>query len=86
MAAAIGKKDPIRTEVVKAFVVLNAGYAASAETVGQLQAHVRAQLAAHEYPREIEFLDELPMTTTGKIIRKALREREEHRTAMELDV
>ena len=86
MAAAIGKKDPIRTEVVKAFVVLNAGYAASAETIGQLQAHVRAQLAAHEYPREIEFLDELPMTTTGKIIRKALREREEHRTAMELDV
>ena len=39
---------------------------------------------AHEYPREIEFLDELPMTTTGKIIRKALRELEEQRTAMEL--
>ena len=85
LAAAIGKKDPIRTEVVKAFVVLNEGYAASDATIKQLQAHVRAQLAAHEYPREIEFLDELPMTTTGKIIRKALREREEQRTAMELD-
>lgn len=85
LAAAIGKKDPIRTEVVKAFVVLNEGYAASDTTIKQLQAHVRAQLAAHEYPREIEFLDELPMTTTGKIIRKALREREEQRTAMELD-
>ena len=85
LAAAIGKKDPIRTEVVKAFVVLNHGYAASDDTVRQLQAHVRAQLAAHEYPREIEFLDELPMTTTGKIIRKALRELEEQRTAMELD-
>ncbi|MGK9537008.1 long-chain-fatty-acid--CoA ligase, partial [Salmonella enterica subsp. enterica] len=72
-------------EVVKAFVVLNHGYAASDDTVRQLQAHVRAQLAAHEYPREIEFLDELPMTTTGKIIRKALRELEEQRTAMELD-
>ena len=85
LAAAIGKKDPIRTEVVKAFVVLNEGYAASDATIKQLQAHVRAHLAAHEYPREIEFLDELPMTTTGKIIRKALREREEQRTAMELD-
>lgn len=84
MAAAIGKKDPIRTEVVKAFVVLNHGYAASDSTIRELQAHVRAQLAAHEYPREIEFLDELPMTTTGKIIRKALRELEEQRTAMEL--
>ena len=84
MAAAIGKKDPIRTEVVKAFVVLNHGYAASNNTIRELQAHVRAQLAAHEYPREIEFLDELPMTTTGKIIRKALRELEEQRTAMEL--
>ena len=84
MAAAIGKKDPIRTEVVKAFVVLNHGYAASDNTIRELQAHVRAQLAAHEYPREIEFLDELPMTTTGKIIRKALRELEEQRTAMEL--
>ena len=44
-----------------------------------------ASFTAHEYPREIEFLDELPMTTTGKIIRKALRELEEQRTAMELD-
>ena len=85
LAAAIGKKDPIRTEVVKAFVVLNEGYAASDATIKQLQAHVRAQLAAHEYPREIEFLDELPMTTTVKIIRKALREREEQLTDMELD-
>lgn len=76
MAAAIGKKDPTRTEIVKACVVLNPGYSPGAALVSELQQHVRQRLAAHEYPREIEFLDSLPMTATGKIIRGALRDRE----------
>ena len=43
---------------------------------GDIQEHVRTRLAAYEYPREIEFIDELPMTTTGKIMRRELRRRE----------
>ncbi|MBP6563852.1 MAG: AMP-binding protein [Neisseriaceae bacterium] len=76
MVAVIGKKDPLRTELVKAFVVLNNGFAPGPETISDLQNHVRTQLANHEYPREIEFIDALPMTTTGKIIRGALRARD----------
>ena len=76
LAAAIGKKDSTRTEIVKACVVLADGHAPTEQLVMELQAHVRQQLAAHEYPREIEFFDALPMTTTGKIVRAALRARE----------
>lgn len=76
LAAAIGKKDATRTEIVKACVVLADGYTPSHDLTRELQDHVRKGLAAHEYPREIEFLDALPMTATGKIIRGALRERE----------
>ena len=76
MAAAVGVPDELRTERVKAFVVLRAGQAGSAALAAELQAHVKARLAAHEYPRELEFLEALPMTATGKIIRRALRERE----------
>ncbi len=83
MAAAIGKKDPVRTEVVKAFVVLNEGHEPTDDTVRALQEHVRCRLAAHEYPREIEFIDTLPMTATGKIIRNVLRQREEQQAAKE---
>ena len=79
LAAAIGKQDATRTEIVKACIVLADGHAASAELVCELQNHVRQHLAAHEYPREIEFLEALPMTATGKIIRGALREREKHK-------
>ena len=74
LAAAIGVPDPVRTEVVKAFVVLRPGVAGSEELKADIQAHVRTRLAAHEYPRLVEFVDSLPMTTTGKIIRRALRE------------
>jgi acetyl-CoA synthetase len=49
--------------------------------VGELQAHVRGQLAPYEYPKEIEFIAELPMTTTGKVQRRVLREREAQRAA-----
>ena len=76
MAAVIGKKDAQRTEIVKAFVVLAEGYRPSGELVAQLQEHVRQRLAAHEYPREIAFMDALPATVTGKIMRRSLRDAE----------
>jgi acetyl-CoA synthetase len=75
VAAVIGVPDPERTEVVKAFVVLNEGHVASEALVAELKQHVRVRLAAHEYPRLIEFIDILPMTPTGKIIRRQLREK-----------
>jgi acetyl-CoA synthetase len=75
MAAVIGKPDPERTEIVKAYVVLKEGVSPSDALAAELAAHVRTRLAAHEYPREIAFVQGLPMTTTGKIIRRALRER-----------
>jgi len=75
LAAAVGKPDPMRTEIVKAFVVLKDGYAASDTLAGELQTFVKERLSAHEYPREIAFIDQMPMTTTGKIIRRLLRER-----------
>ncbi|MGF6772691.1 acetyl-CoA synthetase [Paraburkholderia sp. GAS199] len=73
MAAVIGAPDPERTEIVMAFVVLKAGFIGDAALVRDIQQHVKTRLAAHEYPREIRFVDALPMTPTGKVIRKALR-------------
>ena len=73
MAAVVGAPDPERTEIVKAFVVLAEGVVPSDELTKSLQAHVRNQLAAHEYPREIRYVDALPMTATGKVIRRELR-------------
>lgn len=75
LAAAIGKPDKLRTEIVKAYVVLADGFTASDALAQEIRAHVRTRLSAHEYPREIDFLAELPMTTTGKIIRRELRDR-----------
>jgi acetyl-CoA synthetase len=75
MAAAVGKPDPERTEIVKAFIVLNDGYAPSPVLAAEIQAWVRERLSAHEYPREIAFEDTLPLTTTGKVIRRLLREK-----------
>ena len=75
LSAAIGKPDPLRTEIVKAYVVLKAGVAQSPELEQDIRSYVRDRLSAHEYPREIEFVDQLPMTTTGKVIRRKLRER-----------
>ena len=74
-AGVVGKPDTERTEIVKAFVVLMPGIAPSEALAEELRAHVRGRLAAHEYPREVEFLEALPMTTTGKVIRRELRER-----------
>lgn len=75
LAAAVGLPDPLRTEIVKAFIVLHAGFEASDALARQIQAHVKTRLAAHEYPREVEFLDSLPMTATGKVMRRELRQR-----------
>ncbi|AWN50559.1 AMP-binding protein [Methylobacterium sp. 17Sr1-1] len=74
LAAAVGKPDPVRTEIVKAFVVLRTGYAPSDTLAAGIQAFVRTHLSAHEYPREIAFRPTLPLTTTGKIIRRVLRD------------
>jgi acetyl-CoA synthetase len=75
LAAAVGKPDPVRTEIVKAFIVLKSGHAPSSQLAADIQSFVRTRLSAHEYPREIAFIDEMPMTTTGKVIRRLLRER-----------
>ncbi len=75
LAAAVGVPDEVRGERVKAFVVLNEGYAPGEALARELQEHVKRRLAAHEYPREVEFAAALPMTATGKIKRKELRER-----------
>lgn len=74
LAAAVGKPDPLRTEIVKAYIVLRDGFTASDALAAEIQAFVRTRLSAHEYPREIAFRDRLPMTTTGKIIRRQLRD------------
>jgi len=78
-AAVVGSPDPERTNIVKAFVVLAPGYAGSPALEAELQQHVRGRLAPYEYPKEIEFVDSLPMTTTGKVQRRVLRLREEER-------
>lgn len=69
----VGMPDAARTEVVTAFVVLASGVQASASLIGELQQHVRIRLGGHQYPRQIRFVDELPLTITGKIIRRELR-------------
>jgi acetyl-CoA synthetase len=76
LAAAIGKPDPLRTEIVKAFIVLKPGHAASPELASEIQTFVKTRLSGHEYPREVAFIDTMPMTTTGKVIRRLLRERD----------
>jgi len=76
-AAVIGKPDETRGAIVKAYIVLQPGETPSAALVEEIQTHVRGRLAPYEYPREIEFIDALPMTTTGKVQRKELRKREE---------
>jgi acetyl-CoA synthetase len=78
-AAVVPKPDPERGAVVKAYIVLAAGFQASEELVAELQRHVRGKLAPYEYPKDIEFIDALPMTTTGKVQRRVLRLQEEAR-------
>ena len=79
-SAVVGKPDPDRGEIVKAFVVLRPGHDAGDELVRDLQDHAKRVTAPYKYPREIEFVDELPKTPSGKIRRVELRERERERS------
>jgi acetyl-CoA synthetase len=81
LAAAIGVPDETRGEVVKAFVVPAQGAVGRAELASELQSWVRERLAPYEVPRAVEFVDELPLTVTGKIRRNELRRREAERRA-----
>ena len=78
-AAVVPKPDPERGAVVKAYVVLPPGTTGGEARIASLQAHVKGKLAPYEYPKEIEFVDALPMTTTGKVQRRVLRLQEEDR-------
>ncbi|ERB49810.1 hypothetical protein N806_01210 [Rhodococcus sp. P27] len=73
MAGVIGVPDPLRGEAVHAFVVLSEGTNSSEELRQELQTHVKSRLAFYQYPRQITFIDSLPLTTTGKILRRELR-------------
>jgi acetyl-CoA synthetase len=75
LAAAIGVPDPQRTEIVKAVLLLKEGIAPTDALAEEIRGFVKTRLAAHEYPREIEFADSLPLTATGKIMRRVLRQR-----------
>ncbi|MEP3045564.1 MAG: AMP-binding protein [Roseibium sp.] len=74
LAAVVGKPDPLRTEIVKAFIVLKPEFDGDESQEQNIRTFVRDHLSAHEYPREISFVDSLPMTTTGKVIRRKLRD------------
>ena len=73
-AAVVGQPDEARTEIVKAYVVLRDGCVPNEKLIEELKVWVRERLSKHEYPREIEFLSDLPKTNTGKIIRRLLRD------------
>lgn len=81
MAAAVGVPDPVRTESIKAFLVLRKEFTASPELAEQIRSFVRERLAKHEVPREIAFVEALPMTTTGKVLRRELRDADRTRAA-----
>lgn len=75
LAAVVGIPDPIRTEAIKAWIVLRPGFAQSDQLARDIQDFVKVRLAAHEYPRHVEFTETLPMTATGKVLRRELRAR-----------
>ena len=85
LAAVVGVPDEARTELVKAFIVLAEGVEANQQLADSLKELVRDHLARHEVPRLIEFVDSLPMTTTGKIMRRALRDEEIAKAALQTD-
>jgi acetyl-CoA synthetase len=92
-AAVVPKPDPDRGALVKAYVVMSPEFLSQKalsknansfdqKVIEDLQQHVRGLLAPYEYPKEIEFIDQLPMTTTGKVQRRFLRLEEERRAGL----
>jgi acetyl-CoA synthetase len=75
LSAVVGVPDPVRTESIKAWIVLRPGFAPSDRLAREIQDFVKIKLAAHEYPRFVQFADALPMTATGKVLRRELRAR-----------
>ena len=75
LAGVVGKPDALRTEIVTAFLVLKPGFSPSDALAEEVRRFVRNRLSAHEYPREVHFIDEMPLTTTGKVIRRFLRDK-----------
>ncbi|MXN47573.1 AMP-binding protein [Shinella kummerowiae] len=75
LAAAVGKPDPVRTEIVKAYVMLRPGETPSEALATDIRDWVKSRLSMHEYPREVDFVESLPLTTSGKVIRHLLRKR-----------
>ncbi|MEN9407525.1 MAG: acetate--CoA ligase [Candidatus Parcubacteria bacterium] len=75
-AGVIGKPDEVRGEIIKAFVVLKPGVEATDDLKAKMQEHVKKHLAGHAYPREIEFIEKLPKTRSGKIMRRILKAKE----------
>jgi acetyl-CoA synthetase len=73
-AAVVGKSDPLRTEIVKAYVVLKPRAKPSPQLVESIQLHVKSRLSAAEYPREVAFVDNIPLTSSGKVVRRHFRE------------
>ncbi len=78
LAAAVGYPDDMRGHVIKAFIRVNPGYERDEMLKNKIRDFVKSRLAAHEYPRLIEFLDDFPLTTTGKVIRRVLRDRNDN--------
>jgi acetyl-CoA synthetase len=74
LAGVIGTPDPMRGEAVTAFILVAPGYIGGPDLANEIQAFVKERLAAHEYPRRVHFVTEMPMTVTGKIRRLDLRQ------------
>ena len=74
LVCVLGVPDPVRGQIVKAFIVPEKGFTAGAALEQSIREHVKGKLEAHAYPRAIQFLDEMPMTKTGKILKQKLKE------------
>jgi acetyl-CoA synthetase len=81
MVGVIGSPDKVRGEIVKAFIVPREGFASDKALEDDIKQFVKRNLEAHAYPREIEFLQEMPLTNTGKILKKELRRMDKEKKA-----